>query len=187
VRDADEKLTGYNIDEHDSPGCVICVGGIAYGDGLEVNDYADKLCQYLKESGKESEKESSTATSNQPQITIEKGPNIHSVQLGSLKFALRYPNWILHHGSCEHYFAIDQISLQHPSDPRSGYPLTLHTAPPLRGKCRLCENLPAAFSLVNDIRMPDTPFLICRQCLNTIGTVTNEDALVVPLIEYFNW
>lgn len=180
VRDDEEKLTGYDSKSPDMAGYVICVAGIAYGDGLEVEDYADKLCQYLKESGKES-------SSTQPPMTLHKGPNVHEEPLGSLKFALHFPNWILHHGSCEHYFVVDQIRLQHPSDPRVGYPFTLHVAPPMRGKCRLCENLPAAFSLVNDLRMPDTPYLICRECMSFIGSVTNEDALIVPLTEYTSW
>jgi len=41
VRDDEDKLTGYDIKKPVMSGCVICVGGVAYGDGLEVEDYAE--------------------------------------------------------------------------------------------------------------------------------------------------
>ena len=41
IRDADGSLTGYDLKAPDTAGCVICVSGYAYGDGLEVEDYAE--------------------------------------------------------------------------------------------------------------------------------------------------
>jgi snRNA-activating protein complex subunit 3 len=41
VRDPDGNLTSYDLKTPDMTGCVVCVAGFAYGDGLEVDDYAE--------------------------------------------------------------------------------------------------------------------------------------------------
>lgn len=41
TRDEDGILTGYDLKQPESSGCVLCVNGVAYGDGLEVEDYAE--------------------------------------------------------------------------------------------------------------------------------------------------
>lgn len=121
MRNEDGQLTGYDLKKRDLSGCVMCVSGTAYGDGLEVEDYAEcdlcflrfyenrvdqhhsKLCQYLDYSAKQS------SASSRPAISLRRGSNIHDVQFRSLKLSLHFPNWILHHGNCEHYFVVDQI------------------------------------------------------------------------------
>jgi len=112
---------------------------------------------------------------------------MHDTPLHGLELALHFPNWILHHGKCEHYFVVQQIRLQHPSDPHSGYPLTIHASPIIRPICRVCEDIPASYALVNDIRLPDTPFLICQRCLNLLGKPNNDESLVIPLISLTAW
>jgi snRNA-activating protein complex subunit 3 len=37
----DGKHIGYDLDKRHVAGCVVCVSGTAYGDGLEVEDYAE--------------------------------------------------------------------------------------------------------------------------------------------------
>jgi hypothetical protein len=39
----------------------------------------------------------------------QKGPPSHTVKLRALSLRINQPYWVLHHGNCEHWFAIDEI------------------------------------------------------------------------------
>ena len=84
----------------------------------------------------------------------------------------------------------------HPSDPTQGYPLTLHITPPIIDLCMACSRVPAALSIVGDIRLGQSPFKICRPCWQLFGgepppgdstSISSEgrdNVLVVPLPKY---
>ena len=40
---------------------------------------------------------------------LQKGPSIAAVPLRSLTLRVNEPYWVLHRGSCEHWFVIDEI------------------------------------------------------------------------------
>lgn len=120
---------------------------------------------------------------------------------GSLTLRINAPYWILHKGNCEHYLVVDQIRstllpiwvlsrkanialpnrLLHSSDPKIGYPLTLQETPALLDLCRACCKVPAVWSIVNDIRLGETPCVLCAPCWRTMGPSNDPSVVVVPL------
>ncbi|KAJ6625463.1 hypothetical protein B0H10DRAFT_2001437 [Mycena sp. CBHHK59/15] len=131
------RVTGYQDAVLAPPGCVICIEGLAYGDGESEFDYAEAP------------------------VIIKAPTSMHDTPLSSLSLRIGEPYWLLHHGSCEHFIVVDQIRLQHPSDPPSGYPLTLQITPP-------CW----------------TPCLLCAPCWDAMGDSNSDEVVVVPLPKY---
>jgi snRNA-activating protein complex subunit 3 len=75
--------------------------------------------------------------------------------------------------------------LQHPSDPVSGYPLTLQVTPTLIDLCRACAKVPAVWAIVGDIRLGESPCLMCGVCWGIMGEPNEDDGVVVlPLPKY---
>ncbi|KAJ7268821.1 snRNA-activating protein of 50kDa MW C terminal-domain-containing protein [Mycena haematopus] len=169
----DGRVTAYRDDGVPTrPGYVICIEGLAYGDGENEVDYADKLIQHLQTMPKES-------------ATLSKAPtSMHDTPLSSLSLRIGEPYWLLHHGNCEHFVVVDQIRLQHPTDPPSGYPLTIQLTPPTLDVCRGCTKVPAAVSVVNDERLGETPCPLCAPCWAGMGDPRNDGVVVVPLPKY---
>ncbi|KAF7376285.1 Expansin-like EG45 domain-containing protein [Mycena sanguinolenta] len=168
----DGRVTGYRTDVPTRPGYVICIEGLAYGDGENEVDYAEKLIQHLKTIPKES-------------AGITKAPtSMHDTPLSSLSLRIGEPYWLLHHGNCEHFIVVDQIRLQHPSDPPSGYPLTTQITPPILDLCRGCTKVPATVSVVNDERLGETPCILCGPCWAAMGDPQDDKVVVVPLPKF---
>ncbi|KAJ6587082.1 snRNA-activating protein of 50kDa MW C terminal-domain-containing protein [Mycena vulgaris] len=168
----DGQVTGYRNDVPTRPGCVICIEGLAYGDGESEFDYADKLIRHLQTIAKDA-------------AEIAKAPTtMYDTTLASLSLRVGEPYWLLHHGNCEHFIVIDQIRLQHPSDTPSGYPLTLQITPPLLDGCRGCTKVPAVWSILNDERLGESPCPLCGPCWTAMGDPKNGKVIIVPLPKY---
>ena len=79
-------------------------------------------------------------------------------------------------------------SLYHPSDPPlQAFPLTTQITPPLLDVCRACNKVPAVYSITGDLRLGESPFVICRPCWRWMGMPAGEAAdavTVVPLPPY---
>jgi len=150
-----------------SAGCVICIDDVAYGDGESLQDYADKLIQLQ--------------TQIQEPTPFTKGTAIHDTAFGSIPLRVNSPYRILHHGDCEHYFVIDQIRLLHPSDPSSGYPLTMHVTPINRSLCRICSKYPATLAIAGDVRIGEPVCLACDACWKALGPPKSgrDDSVIV--------
>jgi len=83
--------------------------------------------------------------------------------------------------------SLNQITyrLAHPLDPPSGYPLTLHLTPTLQDLCRACSKVPAVYSIVGDMRLGESPCLLCAPCWRTMGPPKNDEGvMVVPLVNH---
>ncbi|KZT26698.1 hypothetical protein NEOLEDRAFT_1146996 [Neolentinus lepideus HHB14362 ss-1] len=167
----DGEVIGYDdkLPPAPSSGCVICVEGVAYGDGQEEPDYADKLLQLLEKSPE----------TRRP--SLKKGSSIYDTQFSTLTLRLNEPYWLLHQGNCEHFLVVDQIRLLHPDDPTSGYPLTVQITPPLLDLCRACGKVPAVFSIVGDVRLGESPCVLCAPCWRNMGDPQDESVMIVPL------
>ncbi|KAI0358449.1 hypothetical protein OH77DRAFT_1474071 [Trametes cingulata] len=180
IRDDAGLVTGYKTSRDDDDMAVdvmdrglVCVEGILYGDGETENDYARKLLDLLE----------SLPEDNRQSLT--EGPSMDSVKLSSLSVRLHEPYWILHAGSCEHFFTVTTIRLRHPTDPVAGYPITTQITPPLSDFCRVCTKVPAVYSIVGDIRLGESPYLICGPCWRWMGEPKDDsDVLVVPLPQH---
>ena len=136
--------------------------------------------------------------------------SIYDTQLSSLTLRLNQPYYLLHQGNCEHFIVVDQIRLLHPSDPSvasstapakvpfsspsfpqmpaapaspNPYPLTLQVTPPLPPLCRACTKAPAVYSIVGDMRLGESPCVLCRVCWRIMGD-GDEGVMVVPLPRY---
>jgi len=162
----DESFVGYRADSSSRPsGCVVVIEGTAYGEGSIETDYASKLVAHVSK-------------------PLSKGPKMRDTSFSSLSLRLNHPYWLVHQGNCEHFLVVDQIRLLHPHDPRSGYPLTTQITPPLLGNCRACAKVPAVFSVVGDIRLGESPCLLCAPCWRSMGMPKGQDAnnvMVIPL------
>ncbi|RDB24751.1 snRNA-activating protein complex subunit 3 [Hypsizygus marmoreus] len=157
-------LSDHNVDRRqEHGGCVVCIEGVAYGDGLLQEDYAHKLILHLQ-----------TVAKDAPAIT-KSSSSIRDTALSSLRLRINHPYWLLHQGNCEHFVVVDQIRLQHPADGRSGYPLTLQITPPLLDLCRACLKVPATLSIVGDVRLGESPCLLCSPCWRNIGDAPDCD------------
>ncbi|KAF8904483.1 snRNA-activating protein of 50kDa MW C terminal-domain-containing protein [Gymnopilus junonius] len=138
-------------------GCVICIEDFAYGDGVGAEDYATKLT---------------------------KAPTCQrETKLSGLSLRIAEPYWLIHHGNCEHFVVVDQIRLLHPFDPRSGYPLTLQIVPAMLDLCRACTKVPAVLSVVGDVRLAESPCLLCGPCWRSMGASEDKAVIVLPLVE----
>ncbi|KIJ67958.1 hypothetical protein HYDPIDRAFT_37536 [Hydnomerulius pinastri MD-312] len=161
---------------HTEEGCLLLVEDVLYGDGRPGADYADKLLSYTQKLPAE----------KRPQIT--KSPtSLSQTSFTSLTLRINQPYWMLHQGNCEHFIVIDQIRLPHPSDPPSGYPLTLQITPTLSELCKACSKVPAAFAVAGDIRLGESPCLLCAPCWRNMGPPREddvEDVMVIPLVEH---
>ncbi|KAJ7647198.1 snRNA-activating protein of 50kDa MW C terminal-domain-containing protein [Roridomyces roridus] len=169
----DGRVTGYENNAPTRPGCVMCIEGLAYGDGESEVDYADKLVEHLKTFPKDS----ATPLSKAPTA-------MHDTPLSSLSLRIGEPYWLLHHGNCEHFIVFDQIRLQHPSDRPSGYPSTTQITQPSLDNCRGCTKVPAVWSIVNDERLGESPCPMCAVCWNAMGDPKDGKVVVVPLPKY---
>lgn len=158
-------------------GCVICIEGVAYGDGQNMVDYAEKLLKLRN-----------TPNDKAGQLGLEKGVSMHDTTLASLTVHLHKPYWLLHAGSCEHFIVIDQIRLWHPTDPPLiDYPLTTHITPPLLDLCRACNKVPAVYAVLGDMRLGESPFVICGPCWRWMGIPDDSSAdevMIVPLLKH---
>ncbi|KAL5523658.1 hypothetical protein ACEPAG_7831 [Sanghuangporus baumii] len=176
TEEGDGEIVGYNSDElPPHRGAVACIEGVAYGDGQAEEDYSDKLVQQMELLPQKERK------------SVTKGVGMHDQCFVDLTVRVNEPYWLLHQGTCEHFLIIDSIRMLHPDDPKEGYPLTLHIAPPIIDLCMACSRVPAALSIVGDIRLGQSPFKICQPCWDLFGEPsdnTHNRALVVPLPKY---
>ncbi|KAH9858712.1 snRNA-activating protein of 50kDa MW C terminal-domain-containing protein [Lenzites betulinus] len=180
IREGTGRISGYKEDTREedmvldmNAGAVMCVEGVLYGQGEVTDEYPEKVMAIasLLPEGK--------------RPIVDKGPPMNVTKLSSLTLRLHEPYWVLHAGSCEHFFAITNIRTRHPSDPASGYPLTIQITPPLLDFCRVCTKVPAMYSIVGDIRLGESPYLICRPCWRWMGDPKDDSGvLVVPLPKY---
>ncbi|KAI9062890.1 hypothetical protein FKP32DRAFT_758962 [Trametes sanguinea] len=176
VRDEEGRITGYkhanNEDDmavDDSDSAVLCVEGVLYSNGEGDQDYAESILELS----------ASLPENKRPDLTERS--SMDTVKLSSLTVRLHEPYWILHAGSCEHFFTFTTIRARHPTDPSSGYPLTTQITPPLSDICRACNKVPAVYSIVGDVRLGESPYLICGPCWRWMGEPEDEEVLVVPL------
>ncbi|KAF5351890.1 hypothetical protein D9756_007555 [Leucocoprinus leucothites] len=156
----------------EGPGRVLCMEGVAYGDSQEDN-YATKLVNHL-------------ATVSRSKLSIKKATtSLSQTPLSSMSFRINEPYWLLHRGNCEHFLVIEQIRAIHPSDPRTGYPILLQHAPQLLDICRACSKSPAVWSIVNDIRLGESPSYLCAPCWANMGLPDTSEygpIEVIPLL-----
>ncbi|TCD71259.1 hypothetical protein EIP91_011737 [Steccherinum ochraceum] len=161
-------------------GAVIFMDGQLYGDGQSAKDYADKYLEYL------------SGLPERRRIQGSKATPMHDTPLDSLDIRLHTPHWILHAGDCIHHITFDQIRLLHPEDPPpDAYPLTTQITPPLLDLCRACNKVPAVLAIVGDVRLGESPFVICRPCWKWMGPPRGDDADEVSVVSLpkheFGW
>ncbi|KAG2119589.1 snRNA-activating protein of 50kDa MW C terminal-domain-containing protein [Suillus discolor] len=172
--DAEGDVSGYNITNQtgEHAGCLFCIEDLIYGDGRTTADYAEKLIAHIQKSPEDKRLQIKKASTSVSETTFN-----------ALTLRIHQPYWILHQGNCEHFFVIDQIRLAHASDPPSGYPLMLHLAPTVQDLCRACAKVPAVHSIVGDMRLGESPCLLCAPCWRTMGPPKNDEGvMVVPLV-----
>ena len=75
------------------------------------------------------------------------------------------------------------------SDLPTGYPLTTHVTPVMLDHCRACTKVPAVYSIVGDMRLGESPCVLCAPCWRNMGPSKDpDDVLVVPLVEHkYGW
>ncbi|EKM54490.1 uncharacterized protein PHACADRAFT_96477, partial [Phanerochaete carnosa HHB-10118-sp] len=152
-----------------SSGSVICLEGVAYGDGQSEKDYSE--CKAA---------------------ALQKGLPMHEVTFRSLQIRLHHPYWLCHAGNCDHFFVIELLRAHHPSDPPVfSFPLTTQITPRLLENCRACNKVPAVYAINGDVRLGETPFVVCAPCWRWMGPPKPENAdkvQVVPLPKHeFGW
>ncbi|KAG1867392.1 snRNA-activating protein of 50kDa MW C terminal-domain-containing protein [Suillus subluteus] len=191
VLDAEGDVSGYNVTDQigEHAGCLFYIEDLVYGDGRETADYAQKLIAHFHKLPEDKRPQIKTAPTSASETTFN-----------ALTLRTHQPYWILHQGNCEHFFVIDQIRhapfrfnsikslniiyrLPHASDPLSGYPLMLHLTPTVQDLCRACGKVPAVHSIVGDMRLGESPCLLCAPCWRMMGPPKNDEGvMVVPLV-----
>ena len=71
----------------------------------------------------------------------------------------------------------------HPLDPTTGYPLTLQIMPTILDICRACGKVPAVWSIVGDVRLGESPCLLCGPCWRNMGPSSDAEVIVSLLPE----
>ncbi|KAF4567565.1 hypothetical protein EYR40_006566 [Pleurotus pulmonarius] len=167
----DGEVFGYSqVDNADNKPCVMCIEGFAYGDGHSDPDYADKLIEQIGLMPEE----------KRPKIT-KANSTLATTKLDLLLLRINEPYYMLHHGNCEHFIVVDQIRLQRPSDCLSDFPITTHITPVLLDLCRGCCKVPAVYAIVGDVRLPESPCVMCEPCWTNMGPSDDSEVSVVPL------
>ncbi|KAF9501878.1 hypothetical protein BDN71DRAFT_1438604 [Pleurotus eryngii] len=167
----DGEVFGYSqINNADNKPCVMCIEGLAYGDGQSDPDYADKLIEQIGLMPEE----------KRPKIT-KADSTLATTRLDSLLLRIDEPYYMLHHGNCEHFIVVDQIRLRRPTDLLSDFPITTHITPVLLDLCRGCCKVPAVYAIVGDVRLPESPCVMCEPCWTNMGPSDDSDVSVAPL------
>ncbi|KAL1741390.1 snRNA-activating protein of 50kDa MW C terminal-domain-containing protein [Schizophyllum fasciatum] len=152
------------------PGHFICIEGLAYGDGRSEDDYASKFLEHLRKTGQDKDHH------------IAKAPTkAWETRLDDLTLRIGEPYFILHEGNCEHYAVVDEIRMRHPQDPTVGYPITLRLTPILPTNCKACGNVQPLWSIVGDVRLGESPCLLCDPCWKAMGPPGDPNNFVIPL------
>jgi len=63
----------------------------------------------------------------------------------------------------------------------------VHVTPALADVCKACAKVPAVFTVVGDIRLGESPCLLCAPCWRNMGPPREEEAeqvMVVPLVRH---
>lgn len=108
--------------------------------------------------------------------------SMHDTMLSSLTLRIDEPYWLLHQGNCQHFIVLDQIRLMRASDGNpASYPRTVLMTPVTIPLCRACTKVPATFSIQGDIRLGESPCVLCGPCWKSMGDPSSERVLVVPL------
>lgn len=149
------------------PGCVICVEDTLYPDRLDVGtdpDLAEQVLLQMRNTRKGGE--GVVGMSKSRQVTAQ-------VKLSSLSISLHKAYPIIHGGNCEHFLVFEQIRLRCHSDPLGGWPHVLQVTPPTPDLCRACRRVPAVCAVSGDIRLGESPCLLCGPCWDAMGTPSN--------------
>jgi len=140
-----------------------------------------------------------SSVSKHPRSSISKAPtNMKEAKISSLSIRINEPYWLIHSGNCEHFIVFSQIRfnpccryfefaeigsrLVHPSDYRQNYPITTQISPILMDLCRACNKVPAIWSIVGDIRLGESPCVLCGPCWRQMGEGNHDTVLVTPLL-----
>jgi len=109
---------------------------------------------------------------------------MENVRLGSLSLRMNYPYWIFHAGMCEHIWTIDRIHFHHTSEPeQAAYPLTTFLPGSTAPNCGVCKLLPAVIAVSGDVRLGESPCLVCKSCWDLLGWPRGDEEIkVVRLI-----
>lgn len=188
-----------------SSGCALCIEDVAYGDGQTEYDYSRYnyiarkpdlgylcLCFSVDSSGclrcilqVEAEyfaKDLLCTTLYCPLSVFVYTPRIGSCtkEIASIiSYSTRFGETFFDMCLITYSFF---VSLRYSSDPPvSSYPLTTQITPPLLDLCRACNKVPAVYSIIGDIRLGESPFLICRPCWRWMGEPKEDGVVVVPL------
>ncbi|KAL4080331.1 hypothetical protein V8B97DRAFT_738644 [Scleroderma yunnanense] len=92
----------------------------------------------------------------------------------TLTLRLNQPYWMLHWGNCEHFVVVDQIR----------YLVVLTVECHNKKLCKACCKVPAVMSVVGDIRLGESPCLLCTPCWRIMGPPQEEGVTVVPLVKH---
>jgi len=118
-------------------------------------------------------------------------------KISSLSIRINEPYWLMHSGNCEHFIVFTQIRFEpvvvifnvlklsrlvHRSDRRQNYPMTTQISPILMDLCRACNKVPAIWSIVGDIRLGESPCVLCGPCWRQMGESEHDTVLVTPLL-----
>ncbi|KAL4074171.1 snRNA-activating protein of 50kDa MW C terminal-domain-containing protein [Scleroderma citrinum] len=174
--DAEGDFIGYHHDTvlpAEEEGCLLVIEGIAYGNGRSGAEHTGRLQSYVTK----------LPENKRPSINKSVTP-LSQTTFNTLTLRLNQPYWMLHWGNCEHFVVVDQIRIPHPSDAPSGYPLILHLTPTLSELCKACCKVPAVMSVVGDIRLGESPCLLCTPCWRIMGPPQEEGVTVVPLVKH---
>lgn len=111
--------------------------------------------------------------------------SMHDTFLSSLTVRIDEPYWLLHKGNCQHFVVFDQIRRMRASDgPAAAYPKTLHIAPVSHPLCRGCLKVPARWSISGDVRLGESPCVLCDPCWKSMGAPADDQISAVALPKY---
>ena len=69
--------------------------------------------------------------------------------------------------------------MHHQSDRPTNYPIQVLLAPRQHALCKLCSRIAADLAINGDVRLGESPCLVCASCWNEFGG--SEGVMVVPL------
>ncbi|KAG5219670.1 snRNA-activating protein of MW terminal-domain-containing [Salix suchowensis] len=182
----DGEVFGYSqINNADNKPCVMCIEGLAYGDGQSDPDYAECVDR-LDARGEATKDHESRLHPRHDQAGLIITPNRRTVlyapprQLRALH--CRRPNQAI--ASTLHQcteILTSSHRLRRPTDLLSDFPITTHITPVLLDLCRGCCKVPAVYAIVGDVRLPESPCVMCEPCWTNMGPSDDSDVSVAPL------
>ena len=149
----------------------------------ESNNVDHRITRYLQSKGL------AAVGGRQRFGTLPGVKSMHSVRMDELKLTPgQHGRYMYSHcGACEHMLVVEDVRIQHASDPDLTRPVTLRTNDIPLQRCCICDAKPSTQIAYGDSLAPSSPAFFCSCCFDDLHlSADGELKLQQPQMDVFN-